>query len=97
MIRTVIDILLAVIVPIPVYYLGWHLGRAYQLDVCEKVPCTLCEQRSRFAYYTFKAHNFLNKVPFGLGRYGIGIMVGLWYQKILKEGKAYDGSRSAKT
>lgn len=44
------------------YLLGVMRGRARQMALYKKVPCLICEQRGKFAWYTVRAHSFLSKL-----------------------------------
>lgn len=80
------------------YYLGIFLGirqaqaRYLKLAYSTKA-CVVCDQQSRYASYTYKAHKFLVRVPW-VGRWAISAMVGVWYQQILKRGMIYARTRN---
>jgi hypothetical protein len=88
--RILIDILLTVLFSIPAYWLGTMVGAKSYLP---RIQCPICDQRAKIAWYTFRVHRFVSKMP-KLGKWIIGAMAGFWYSKTIREGITYGNTRS---
>jgi hypothetical protein len=83
-----------VVTSIVPYYVGLFAGRAQQVARYAKSHiCPVCDQRGRFAWWTFKGQRLANRIPF-IGKYATAFMMGFWYQHTIKEGIAYHARNS---